>query len=377
MRILDVLQEEFGDNLKFVSNTYLEGFLVRQRIAIGSAEFVDLEKFFGRPECYRSIFRRLRQGEIVLSGVRHEHHAPAAAGLPGAKVLVDAENRVQETNASALWESAQLKKALRIKDYSQATLTSYLGLLDRFAVWLAQFGEKLRHASDARIFEYADTLVTGKQVSSIYLRVFKAALHAYFSEVVGTPRLLPMLAGIRKRHALPKILSRGEVTRMLKLTVNLKHRAMLAVMYGSGLRVSEVIKLRIEDVNYENLTLRIRMAKGKKDRSSIFSESITAALQELAEGREGWEPLFFSNQRPRKAVSVRTLQNVFAQAKRRAGINKDVSCHSMRHSFATHLLEGGTDLRVIQKLMGHRNIQTTTIYTGVARRTLKNVRSPL
>lgn len=371
------LREEFFGDLKFVSNVFLERFLARHGIAVDSAEFLELEKFYSRPDCYRSIFKRVRRGEVVLALESPGLNEPAVEGKSAAQPVGIVEKRHFEGDSGALWESAQLQKALRIKDYSQATISSYVGLLDKFAQWLGQFGEKLRGVGDSRIFEYADQLVAERQVSSIYLRVFKAALHAYFSEIVGMPRLLPMLAGIRKRHALPKVLTREEVTRMIRLTTNLKHRAMLAVMYGSGLRVSEVIKLRIEDINFDNLTLRIRMAKGKKDRYSIFSESIVPALQELAEGRGGSEALFFSNQRPGKAVSARTLQNVFAQARRRARIDKPVSCHSMRHSFATHLLEGGTDLRVIQKLLGHKNIQTTTIYTGVAKRTLQNVRSPL
>lgn len=362
--ILGLLREELGGDLEFASNLFLAGFMRRQGIVPGSGEFRELAEYYNSGGRRRAVFREMERD--ARDGV--DLAAPVVTG-----------GQVREVQKSSLrvWDADRFERALRIKDYSQATVRSYVSRLEHFSRWLGGRGRSLQSVTDDEIFRYVDALVSQKKVTSIYLRVLKAALHAYFSEVLGEPRLLPMLMGIRKRHALPQVLTKGEVARLLRVTTNLKHRSMLAVMYGSGLRVSEVIKLRVEDINFENLTLRVRMAKGKKDRYSVFSESIIPALQELSEGRRGNEMLFWSNQRAGKAVSARTLQHVFAKAKKKAGIEKDVSCHSMRHSFATHLLEGGTDLRVIQKLLGHKNIQTTTIYTGVARRTLQNVKSPL
>lgn len=377
MLVVERLREEFGGELKFAPNAFIERFLLKHEIGVNSANFLTLEAYFARHKIYRSIFKRLRQGGIASGSVGREFTAAEAVERVDTSRLTAEPVAGNSGNGVAKWDSERFVRALRIKDYSRATVKSYVSVLDKFVMWLGGRVNSLSLATDELVFQYADELVGQKRVTSTYLRVFKAALHSYFSEVEGVPRLLPMLAGIRKRHALPSILTKGEVTRLLAVTQNLKHRAMLAVMYGSGLRVSEVVKLRIEDINFDNLTLRVRMAKGKKDRYSVFSESIIGALHELSAGREGKEPLFWSNQRSGKAVSARTLQNVFAQAKRKAGITKKVSCHSMRHSFATHLLEGGTDLRVIQKLLGHKHIQTTTIYTGVARRTLQNVKSPL
>lgn len=152
---------------------------------------------------------------------------------------------------------------------------------------------------------------------------------------------------------------------------------MVSLMYSSGLRVSEVVKIRIADIDLAQYALMVRQGKGKKDRLTILSEKQMRLLREFMGAKEGRDFLFDSAQRPGKALAVRSLQKVVEVAVRRAGVKSGASAHSLRHSFATHLLEGGTDLRHIQKLLGHEHIRTTQTYTHVAKRSLRQIQSPL
>lgn len=146
--------------------------------------------------------------------------------------------------------------------------------------------------------------------------------------------------------------------------------------YSSGLRVSEVTKLQLRDLDQERRTLHVRQGKGRKDRLTVLSEHAFAAVQVYVD-RYKPEKWLFPGQHSHRHISERSVQKMFEKALLDAGITKDVSLHSLRHSFATHLLEGGIDIRYIQELLGHSNVQTTEIYTHVAVKSIKNIKSPL
>lgn len=186
----------------------------------------------------------------------------------------------------------------------------------------------------------------------------------------------------RAEHKLPAVLSHHEILRITQAIKNQTHRLIVELMYAAGLRVSEVVRLRVQDVNLDELTLFVRFPrrakesiKSRKDRRTIFSESLQDALRRQMEGKQPEDWLFPSRCGGR--LSTRTVQQVFKKALKASGVQKDVSCHDLRHSFATHLLEAGTDIRYIQELLGHARLETTRIYTHVANPARLKIKSPL
>jgi site-specific recombinase XerD len=217
--------------------------------------------------------------------------------------------------------------------------------------------------------------------STSYVRIHRFALQYYFMKVLGGVIDLSFVEGLRGSSHIPTILARDEISRMLSAINNLKHRTIIALMYSSGLRLSELLELRVGDIDLAGLTVHVREGKGRKDRITIFSGKIREDLSSIMGDRPGGDFVFTSSQRDGRGVyprlSGRTVQAVFARALVRAGVRKKASPHDLRHSFATHLLENGISIRHIQMLLGHKNIATTTVYTRVAQPSLKGIRSPL
>jgi integrase/recombinase XerD len=189
----------------------------------------------------------------------------------------------------------------------------------------------------------------------------------------------------KKDKKLPTVLSKEEVLRIFTQVANLKHRMILMLVYAAGLRVSEVVKLKMEDIDSDRMMLGIRGGKGRKDRCTMLSGK---ALQLLSTYFKEYNPSkwLFEGQRPGRYLSTRTVEKIFEHAKKKAGITKDATVHTLRHSFATHLLESGTDLRYIQELLGHASSKTTEIYpavinsgvyTHVSAKSIGSIRSPL
>ena len=174
---------------------------------------------------------------------------------------------------------------------------------------------------------------------------------------------------------LPIVLSRDEIQSILSVINNEKHNLMISLAYAGGLRVSEIINLKIKDINLAELTVHIKGAKGNKDRITVLPEKLTENIKKLISNKK-LDDYVFASERGGK-LNERTAQKVFENALQKAGIQKEATFHSLRHSFATHLLENGTDVRYVQELLGHANIRTTQIYTKVTNPMLKNIKSPL
>ncbi|MFC1613539.1 tyrosine-type recombinase/integrase, partial [Patescibacteria group bacterium] len=179
----------------------------------------------------------------------------------------------------------------------------------------------------------------------------------------------------KRSKKLPIVLTKKEIERVFNLINNSKHRIMIELSYGAGLRISEVINLKIKDISLEELTIHIKDAKGKKDRITILPKKLKLDIQNLMAGKNKNEFLFESNRGGK--LSARTAQKIFEEAFKKSNIQKDATFHSLRHSFATHLLENGVDVRYIQELLGHNNIRTTQIYTKVTNNSVRNIKSPL
>lgn len=210
--------------------------------------------------------------------------------------------------------------------------------------------------------------------SSYTMNQYHAAYKLYVNKILNRTWVAPF--PYAKRHKkLPVVLTRSEIKTIIKATKNTKHRLMISLAYGAGLRVSEVVDLHVKDVDTAELSLAIRGGKGNKDRISILSEKLRDELKNLMAGKAGNQYLFESERGGK--LTTRTAQAVFERSLKLAKIKKNATFHSLRHSFATHLLENGIDVRYIQQLLGHASISTTQLYTKVTNPQLKNIRSPL
>ncbi|MEK9502492.1 tyrosine-type recombinase/integrase [Gemmatimonadota bacterium DH-20] len=265
---------------------------------------------------------------------------------------------------------------LMLRGYSPRTRKVYLGHVRRFLEWSGETLDSLP-ADPGRLAErYILELVGSRQVSRSYHSQVVSALRFLFETVLGRPRLALAIPRPKKEQRLPTVLGQPEVARLLAAPRNLKHRTLLLLLYSSGLRVGELVRLRPEDVDADRGLLRVRRGKGGKDRYTLLARRAVEAIAvyRAAYPTDRW---LFPGATPGRHLTTRSVQKVVARAAEAAGIARTVTPHMLRHSFATHLLEGGTNLRIIQDLLGHASARTTQTYTHVARSTLESVRSPL
>lgn len=264
----------------------------------------------------------------------------------------------------------QTKNELRLRNYSPKTIESYLGCLRDYFNFLKANFEKLNEEKIKEFLLKKQDKNYAPQTINLYLNAIKF----FYRDVLKIPRKINLKFAKRIKK-LPIVLSRQEIKEIIDSIKNLKHKLIISLAYGAGLRISEVVNLRAKDVNLEELTIHLKNAKGKKDRITIFPESIKNDLKILIANKNLDEIVFISERGGK--MSERTLQKIFEKALKKANIKKDATFHSLRHSFATHLLENGVDVRYVQELLGHQNIRTTQIYTQVTNPKLKNIKSPL
>jgi site-specific recombinase XerD len=218
-------------------------------------------------------------------------------------------------------------------------------------------------------------LITNRKYGEAQVHTAVNAVKFYFEKVLNQPQMVFDLPRPKKQLVLPKVLGESEVQKLFTVTDNIKHRAMLMLGYGCGLRVSEIVGLTIRNIDKSRMMILVERAKGKKDRMVPLPESLLPLLREyykqykpkvyLFEGQDGGQ------------YSIRSVQAVFQDAKAKGKVFKKVGVHGLRHSYATHLLEGGTDVRIIQELLGHNELKTTMRYTHVSKKELSKVTSPL
>jgi integrase/recombinase XerD len=267
----------------------------------------------------------------------------------------------------------RMEEELLLSGYAAGSRENYVGYLRRFAEWSKK---PLREADAEEVRDHLLHLVLEQRVSRSARGQALAAIRFFFEEVLGRPGALAAIPMPPKELRLPVVLSRQEVHRLLSATPHPTHRALLMLLYSAGLRVSEVVRLRPEDLDRDRGLLRVREAKGRKDRYTLLSDRAYRAVRRhnLVRPESPW---LFPGGRPGTHLNVRSVQKVVRAAGHKAGVLKKVTPHVLRHSFATHLLETGTDIRHIQMLLGHASTKTTEIYTHVSRRDLSRIRSPL
>lgn len=264
---------------------------------------------------------------------------------------------------------SQIKNELKIRNYSPKTIKSYLGCFGDF-LFVNKNPEKLD-------IEFIRNYLLNKfdkgfspQTINLYLNVIKF----FYREILKNPAKIDIKFA-KKSLKLPVVLSRAEIEKIIDSIDNKKHKLIISLSYGAGLRVSEIINVKVKDINLDELTIHLKGAKGNKDRLTVFPEKIKFDIINLIAGRQGDDYLFLSERGG--GLIERTAQKIFENALKKTGIQKDATFHSLRHSFATHLLENGVDVRYVQELLGHQNIRTTQLYTKVTNPMIKNIKSPL
>jgi len=262
---------------------------------------------------------------------------------------------------------------LRELRYSTNTIDTYTYMFRDFINYYAD--KELEDITEEEIVLYLQYLVTERKVSTSYQNQAINAIKFYYERVMGGRRKVYLIERPREEKFLPEVLSQEEVTALLNATENLKHKAILMTIYSAGLRIGEAINLKIKDIDSNRMQIRVEQAKGKKDRYTLLGIKTLEILRKyvveykptiwLFEGAKG------------ETYSQKGIQAILKKSVEKVGIKKHITVHTLRHSFATHLLEAGTDLRYIQSLLGHSNSKTTEIYTHITTKGFDQIKSPL
>lgn len=272
-----------------------------------------------------------------------------------------------------------MERELKIRGFSRQTQKSYL----YYNKDLLKFNKKSpRDVNCDDIKEYLFYL-KNKKLANATLNVAINAIKFYYTQILKRKFFVNKeIFRTKKAQKLPEVFAKNEVKKILATIQNVKHKLLLGLMYSSGLRVSEIINVRVKDLDFENQMLKVRQAKGAKDRITIMSKKVSNVLEKYVKNKKINDYVFESSREAclptrQGKLTERSVQKVFTQALKKSKIKKQASCHSLRHSFATHLLENGTDIRYIQELLGHKRLETTQVYTKVSSNKLNKIKSPL
>ncbi len=266
-----------------------------------------------------------------------------------------------------------MKKQLIFKGFSNKTIKAYIGHSRRF---LEFYNNEECNPTKEDLQRYIYKLLRVENDSHSYVNQAFSSLKFLFENIFLKGEIINTIPRPKKEKKLPNVLSEKEVLSIFKETSNLKHRTLLILIYSAGLRVGEVVRLKLSDIDSSRMMIHINQGKGRKDRYTMLSEECLKVLRQYAKEYQPEEWLFPGG-KENYHLSERSVQRVFKKSCVKAKIKKNVSVHSLRHSFATHLLENGTDLRFIQELLGHSSPKTTEIYTHVSRTKLNRIKSPL
>ncbi len=346
------------------------------------------------PECKVELVRLTGMGITIrwADQTNIKTNQPSQEGVPARRI--DLNSLIREMNSQDQKTSKQVAKGriakgiaptiktenelilfrryLSQRRYSENTIRTYT---EGLKVFLQFIGKPTLEITNADLERFNHDFVVKHQYSLSFQNQVINAVKLFFLSIYSTKFNVDAVERPRREHKLPNVLSKEEVKRILTSPTNVKHRAMLGLIYGCGLRRSELLNLKPNDVDSKRGLLIIRLAKGKKDRVVPLSEKILTMLRDyyMLYKPTRW---LFEGQVKGEPYSEESLQKVLKDATRKAKINKPVTLHWLRHSYATHLLESGTDLRYIQELLGHKSSKTTEIYTHVTTHSIQNIKSP-
>ncbi|MBS3149611.1 tyrosine-type recombinase/integrase [Candidatus Woesearchaeota archaeon] len=262
----------------------------------------------------------------------------------------------------------KLDNELKLRGFSKQTIKSYTLQIKLFSNFIKK---DINTATKDDIKSYLGNLISEKNLSPNSITLKKAALKFYYHEILN--KFIVDFKTPKAQKKLPNFLTKEEIKLLIENAGSIKTKLIIELLYSSGLRVSELCNLKINDLELNSKTGWVRKGKGSKDRMFILSEKLVEHLKDyLIENKQKY--LF---EGPKGSLSPRNIQKIIQRTAKKANINKRVSPHSIRHTFATHLLDNGTDIRLIQELLGHANLNTTQIYTHVSREQLKKIKSPL
>lgn len=261
----------------------------------------------------------------------------------------------------------KLKSELKLRGFSPLTVRNYTFFVDKF---LKKSNKKAEELDEDDVKAFLSEMFDTKSKNTIMLAA--ASLKFFFNEVLKKDfGNIPMP---KKEKRLPEVLTKEEVRNLIDSTDTIKSRLIVSLLYSTGLRVSELVNLKVEDLNLEEKTGWVRKGKGNKDRLFVMSDSLAIELKDYFETRGKENKYVLSKDKP---LTTRNIQKIIKGARERANITKKTTPHTLRHSFATHLLEQGIDIRVIQAMLGHSSLNTTQVYTHISSDQLKKVRNPL
>jgi site-specific recombinase XerD len=267
----------------------------------------------------------------------------------------------------------QMEMDMRLRRFSPKTITCYLACMKGVA---KHFRKSPAELGDEEIRAYLHYLMEERKASQSVLVQTYSALKFFFENTLQKQWNAIRIPRCKQRRKLPGVLSREEVESILSATKNLKHRAILMTLYSAGLRIGEVTRLKVSDIESGRMMIRVNEGKGLKDRYTLLGER---NLEMLRRYWKAYRPLewLFPGRNASDPVSISAIQRVFKTSLEKAGIKKKVSVHTLRHCFATHLLESGTDLYYIQRLLGHKSAGTTSVYLHITGKDIGKIKSPL
>lgn len=264
---------------------------------------------------------------------------------------------------------------LHMLRYSEASIRNYKSVMENLLRLAQEYHTKPEEIDVEHIGKYVHWLVDTKKISASYQRLIVASIDKFYSLALDIHLPIQNLYPTRKEHHMPEHLSKDEIKRMIQATDNIKHTCILELLYSGGLRLSELLNIEISDVNTNTMALRIRMTKANKERKVILSNVLHGDLETYLKVYKPEKYLFEGQQK--EQYSAKSVQNVVKSAAQRAEITKHVTPHTLRHSFAIHLLESGTDIHIIQELLGHESVKTTEKYTQMADISKLSIPNPL
>jgi integrase/recombinase XerD len=262
---------------------------------------------------------------------------------------------------------------MTLRNLASNTIKAYVRCVARFA---KHFGKSPERITAPEIRSYLLDLIEHKKVAHSTYTQALAALKFLYGVTLQDEQKVEHIPGPRRQRKLPVVLSPAEVDQFFAAVPRLKYRAILMTAYAAGLRVSEVTHLQVGDIDSQRMVIVVRQGKGRKDRHVMLSPRLLTLLRAYWRAARPGGPWLFPGRDPGRPISVKAVQNACQKARRASGLGKHITVHTLRHSFATHLLEAGADLRTIQVLLGHRSLQTTALYTHVSMATLAATQSP-
>ncbi len=262
---------------------------------------------------------------------------------------------------------------LTLKGYSNKTIKSYTGCVQQLANF---YNKPPVELTENQVRDFFVFLNRDKKLSPSTFNIYHSSITHFYS-IFSKKQLMDNIPRCKNRKSKPIVLSKEEVLRLIDSIANLKHRTLVSIMYSSGLRMSEALRLKLTDIDKDRMQIFIRDAKGKKDRYTILSRKSLELLHMYVKAKKPSEWIFESGQKKGKPLHARTVEKIVNDAAIRSEITKNVTPHTLRHSFATHLLEDGVNIRYIQTLLGHSNLQTTAVYLHTVSLDKLNIQSPL